>query len=75
MEEPLVEKRLFQQMNKLVEQETFIDSVKLKIAELKGRFFVQVFCSILFLWDAEPEKSCVVHYNNATRRCPAVFSY
>ena len=36
-------------MNKLVEQEAFIDSVKAKSAELKNKFLLKVFTAFHFL--------------------------
>ena len=40
---PLVEKWWREHMNKVVEQEAFIDSVSGKSAELKGTFLFEVF--------------------------------
>ena len=40
---PLVEKWRFEQINKIVEEEFFIDSVMVRGAELRDNFFFEVF--------------------------------
>ena len=48
---PLVEMRRFEPMNKVVEEEVFIDCVMVRGAELKDHTFFEVFAQLsLFPW-------------------------